>query len=43
MLERSQHRRHPQANKPDYTNPKAYRPIAILNCLGKVLEKLMGL
>lgn len=29
-------------NKPDYTNPKAYRPVALLNCLGKVLEKLMA-
>ena len=32
----------PKPNKPDYTNPKAYRPIALLNCLGKVLEKLMA-
>jgi hypothetical protein len=30
----------PKPNKPDYSNPKAYRPIALLNCLGKVLEKL---
>jgi hypothetical protein len=29
-------------NKPNYSNPKAYRPIALLNCLGKVLEKLIA-
>jgi hypothetical protein len=32
----------PKPNKPDYSNPKAYQPIALLNCLGKVLEKLMA-
>jgi hypothetical protein len=32
----------PKPNKPNYSNPKAYRPIALLNCLGKVLEKLMA-
>jgi ribonuclease HI len=32
----------PKPNKPDYSNTKAYRPIALLNCLGKVLEKLMA-
>jgi hypothetical protein len=32
----------PKPNKPDYSTPKAYRPIALLNCLGKVLEKLMA-
>jgi hypothetical protein len=32
----------PKPNKPDYTNPKAYRPVALLNCLGKLLEKLMA-
>lgn len=32
----------PKPNKPDYTNPKAYRPIALLNCLGKVLEKIIA-
>jgi hypothetical protein len=26
----------PKPNKPDYSNPKAYRPIALLNCLGKL-------
>ncbi|PBK91135.1 hypothetical protein ARMGADRAFT_886314, partial [Armillaria gallica] len=25
-------------NKPDYSNPRAYRLIALLECLGKVLE-----
>ena len=29
-------------NKPDYTIPKAYRVISLLNCLGKVLEKLFA-
>jgi hypothetical protein len=28
--------------KPDYQNPKAYRPIALLNCFGKILEKIMA-
>jgi hypothetical protein len=28
--------------KPDYSNPKAYRPVALLNCLGKVLEKIFA-
>jgi hypothetical protein len=32
----------PKPNKPNYSNPKAYRPIALLNCLRKVLEKLMS-
>jgi hypothetical protein len=29
-------------NKSDYSAPKAYRPIALLNCLGKTLEKIMA-
>ena len=29
-------------DKPDYSNPKAYRVIALLNCLGKLLEKLFA-
>jgi hypothetical protein len=32
----------PKPNKPDYRDPKAYRPIALLNSLGKILEKLMA-
>ena len=28
--------------KPDYGNPKAYRPISLLNCLGKISEKIMA-
>jgi hypothetical protein len=28
--------------KPDYTKPKAYRPIALENTLGKVLESIMA-
>ncbi|OXV05133.1 hypothetical protein Egran_07099 [Elaphomyces granulatus] len=30
----------PKAKKKDYSSPKSYRVIALLNCLGKVLEKL---
>jgi hypothetical protein len=33
----------PKPNKPDYSDPKAYRPIELLNCLGKILEKLMAM
>ena len=29
-------------NKPDYSKPKAYRVISLLNCLGKVLERLVA-
>jgi hypothetical protein len=28
--------------KSDYTNPLAYRPIALLNTLGKVLEAVIS-
>jgi len=28
-------------NKPDYTDPKVYRPIALLNTLGKALEVIV--
>src|SRR5271163_4584705 len=28
-------------NKEDYTIPKAYRPIALLNIMGKILELVM--
>jgi Reverse transcriptase (RNA-dependent DNA polymerase) len=29
-------------NKPDYSAPKAYRPISLLECAGKLLEKVMA-
>ena len=29
-------------NKPNYTNPNAYRPIALENTIGKVLESIMA-
>ena len=29
-------------DKPDYTDPKAYRPISLLNTLGKALETVMA-
>ena len=29
-------------NKPNYTIPKAYRVISVLNCLGKVTEKTIA-
>lgn len=32
----------PKPNKPDYTVPKAYRIITLLNCLGKISEKIMA-
>jgi ribonuclease HI len=32
----------PKPGKPDYTIPKAHRPIALLNCMGKILEKMMA-
>jgi ribonuclease HI len=31
-----------KSGKPDYSIPKAYRPISLLNCLGKVSEKIMA-
>lgn len=31
-----------KANKPDYTSAKAYRPIALLNTLGKTLELIIA-
>lgn len=30
-------------HKPDYTNPTAYQPIALLSCLGKVVEAVIAL
>jgi hypothetical protein len=32
----------PKPGKPDKSIPKAYRPVAHLNCVGKILEKLMA-
>jgi retron-type reverse transcriptase len=32
----------PKPNKPDYTAPKAYRPISLLECSGKLLEKIVA-
>jgi hypothetical protein len=29
-------------NKPDYSAPKAYRPISLLECTGKLLEKIVA-
>jgi hypothetical protein len=33
----------PKPNKPNYSSIKVYRPIVLLNCIGKILEKLMAL
>jgi len=30
-------------NKPDYSLPKAYRPISLLECCGKLLEKIVAM
>lgn len=32
----------PKPNKPDYSRAKAYRPIVLLNCLGKLFEKMLA-
>jgi ribonuclease HI len=32
----------PKLGKPDYSKAKAYRPIVLLNCLGKLLEKVIA-
>jgi hypothetical protein len=29
-------------DKPDYSLPKAYRPISLLKCIGKLLEKVVA-
>src|SRR5205085_1392020 len=31
-----------KTGKPNYWIPKAYRPISLLNCLGKIAEKIMA-
>ena len=31
----------PKPNKPDYSAAKAYRPVSLLECFGKVLEKIV--
>ena len=32
----------PKPNKPNYSVPKAYRPVSLLECYGKVLEKIIA-
>ena len=32
----------PKPNKPNYSLPKAYRPISLLECCGKLLEKIVA-
>ncbi|MGG6497472.1 UNVERIFIED_CONTAM: reverse transcriptase domain-containing protein, partial [Bacteroidetes bacterium 56_B9] len=32
----------PKANKKDYSQPKGYRVISLLNCLGKAYEKILA-
>ena len=32
----------PKPNKPDYSTAKAYRPVSLLECFGKVLEKIVA-
>jgi endonuclease/exonuclease/phosphatase family metal-dependent hydrolase len=32
----------PKPKKADYTTPSAYRPIQLLECLGKILDKIMA-
>lgn len=32
----------PKPHKPDYSRAKAYRPIVLLNCIGKLLEKIIA-
>ena len=31
----------PKPNKPSYSNPRAYRPIQLLDCFGKLLKKIV--
>ena len=32
----------PKPNKPDYSTPKAYRPVSLMECTGKLLEKVIA-
>jgi hypothetical protein len=32
----------PKAKKPSYTDPKTWRPIQLLDCLGKIVEKIVA-
>ena len=32
----------PKPNKPDYSIPKAYRPVSLMECTGKLLEKVIA-
>ena len=32
----------PKPGKPSYSSPRAYRPIQLLECLGKILEKIIA-
>ena len=32
----------PKQGKPDYSHPKAYRPISLQSCFGKILETLVA-
>ena len=32
----------PKPNKPSYSTPKAFRPIILLNTLGKLIEKMIS-
>ena len=32
----------PKSNKPSYDQPKAFRPIILLNTLGKLIEKVIA-
>ena len=32
----------PKPNKPSYDSPKSFRPIILLNTLGKLIEKVIG-
>lgn len=32
----------PKPKRPDYALPKAYRPICLLNCMGKLFEKVLA-